>query len=58
MAGNHGLDLPAIPSNTGSGRRTHVLPIDRTDNGIMRFLWNMPTEILFLTTRSPRFAAF
>ncbi len=23
----------------------------------MRFLWNMPTGILFLTTRSPRFAA-
>jgi hypothetical protein len=34
------------------------LPIDGTDNGIMRFLWNMPTGFLFLTTRSPRFAAF
>jgi hypothetical protein len=36
----------------------HILPIDHTDTGIMRFLWNMPTGILFLTTRSPRFAAF
>ena len=25
----------------------HVLAIGRIDNGIMRFLWNMPTAILF-----------
>jgi len=36
----------------------HVPAIGRTGNGIMRFLWNMTTGILFLTTRSPRFAAF
>jgi ATP-dependent Clp protease adaptor protein ClpS len=36
----------------------HSRPIGHTGEGIMRFLWNMPTGILFLTTRSPRFAAF
>jgi hypothetical protein len=66
MAGSHGwkswlevMDWICRPClATPATSAVHVLSIDRTDNGIMRFLWNMPTGILFLTTRSPRFAAF
>ena len=57
LAQNDRSGLAIMPPLAGSG--SHESTGDRgIGAGNMRLPWNMPTGILFLTTRSPRIAAF